>query len=73
MVQFKTLMNEVEGQSEDALITFFLGGLKQEIRLQMKVCRPTSLQKAFAMAKAYEAQKVSKYHKSGVFSRSNKI
>lgn len=32
MFQFETLMNEVEGQSEEALISFFIGGLKPDIK-----------------------------------------
>lgn len=32
MVQFESLMNEVEGQSKESLIIFFLGGLQQEIK-----------------------------------------
>lgn len=32
MAQFESLLNEAEGQSEEALITFFVGGLKPEIK-----------------------------------------
>lgn len=57
MAQFKSLLNEIEGQTEEALITFFIGGLKTEIKNQLKIVRPTSLRKALATTKVYEANK----------------
>lgn len=42
MAQFEGLLNEVEGQSEETLITFFIGGLKAEIKGQLKINRPAT-------------------------------
>lgn len=35
MSRFESLMNEVVDQSEEALINFFIGGLKMEIKKQI--------------------------------------
>lgn len=51
---FEELLNEVSGQSEASLISFFIGGLKPELRCKMNITKPTSLQKAFSLAKIYE-------------------
>lgn len=55
MAQFENLLNEVEGQNEESLITFFIGGFKPEIISHLKITRPPTLRKALAMAKVYEA------------------
>lgn len=73
MAQFEGMMNEVEDQSEEALITFFLGGLKSETRNQLKLQRSASLRKAYTMAKVFEAQKSHKYLKSDQPSKSKVI
>lgn len=54
MGRFESLMNEVD-QTEETLISYFIGGLKTEIKKQLKITRPVSLRKALAMAKVYEA------------------
>lgn len=54
--QFETLLNEVSHQSEASLINFFVGGLKPELRSELKVSQPMSLRKAFSLARLYEAQ-----------------
>lgn len=62
--QFESLLNEVSNQSETSLIRFFIGGLKSELRSELKIGRPTTLRKAFSLAKLYEAQQ-SFYRDSG--------
>lgn len=57
MEQFKTLLNEVSHQSEVPLISFFVGGLKLELRSELKVSQSETLRKAFVLAKLYEAQR----------------
>lgn len=64
MAQFENLLNEVEGQTKEALITFFIGGLKLEIKNQLKIMRPTSLWKALETTKVYKANKRSKTWKN---------
>lgn len=54
--QFETLPNEMSHQSEASLISFFVGGLKLELRSELKIGRPTTLCKAFSLAKLFEAQ-----------------
>lgn len=57
MTRFETLLNEVDGQIEETLISFFIGGLKPEIKRQLKLNRPTTLRKALVVAKVHEANK----------------
>lgn len=57
MAKFEGLLNEVEGQSEEALITFFICGLKPENKSQLKIARPVTLRKALATAKVYESNR----------------
>ncbi|KAH9681933.1 hypothetical protein KPL71_027145 [Citrus sinensis] len=53
---FEDLMNKVTGISEPLLVSFFITGLKPDIRRELLFARPTSLMEAFALAKAYEAR-----------------
>jgi hypothetical protein len=54
--QFEELMNKVTGISEPLLISFFITGLKRNLRRELQFHRPTTLMEAFAMAQAYEAR-----------------
>lgn len=63
MAQFENLLNEVERQNEESLITFFISGLKPEIRSQLKITRPPTLRKALAMEKVFEADRGNKTRK----------
>lgn len=49
------MLNEVSHQSEASLISFFVGGLKLELRSELKVGRPTTLCREFSMQKLYES------------------
>lgn len=53
--RFEALLNEVDSQDEKALITYFGGGLTDDLRQQLKINRPRTLHEAFATAKVYEA------------------
>lgn len=74
MARFEALMNEVD-QTEETLINYFIGGLKTEIKKQLKVTRPISLRKALAMAKVYESNTNYKNKGSGnsFYSKSDPI
>lgn len=52
--QFEELLNGVSGQSEAALISFFIGGLKPELKGELKIREPETLRKAFSLAKVFE-------------------
>ncbi|XP_045809999.1 uncharacterized protein LOC123904368 [Trifolium pratense] len=54
--QFEDLMNKVNGISEPLLISFFITGLKRNLRRELQFHRPPTLMEAFAMARAYEAR-----------------
>lgn len=54
--RFEELLNDVGGQSEASLISFFIGGLKLDLRCELDIIQPTSLWKAFFLAKLYEVQ-----------------
>jgi len=41
--------------SDDNILSCFLGGLKKEIQLMVRMFQPTSLQHAFTLARTYEA------------------
>ena len=49
---FEDLMNKFTGISEPLLISFFITGLKPDIRRELLFTRPTSLMEAFALARA---------------------
>lgn len=55
--RFEELLNEVSGQSESTLISFFIGGLKLELRNELDIIKPTLLRRAFALVKVYEPQR----------------
>lgn len=65
MTQFETLLNEVEGQSEESLISFFFKGLKPKIKKKLKLVWPPTLRKALTTANVYEANKKYKGRKGG--------
>lgn len=50
-------MNDVGGQSETSLISFFIRGLKPDLRCELNIIQPMSLRKVFSLAKLYEAQR----------------
>ena len=62
---FEELINKVTGISEPLLISFFIIGLKPNIRRELLFGKPTSLMEAFALARAYEA----KFEESKISSR----
>lgn len=49
--QFEELLNGVSGQSELALISFFIRGLKPELKGELKIREPETLRKAFSLQK----------------------
>jgi hypothetical protein len=53
-LQFTSLANRVYGLSNDALIDCFVSGLNADIRREVLIHTPTSLVKAFSLAKVYE-------------------
>ncbi|PNX88023.1 hypothetical protein L195_g044123, partial [Trifolium pratense] len=53
-LKFTTLANRVYGLSNDALIDCFVSGLHDEIRRDVLIHTPSSLVKAFSLAKIYE-------------------
>ncbi|RVX04915.1 Retrovirus-related Pol polyprotein from transposon 297 [Vitis vinifera] len=52
----KDLMNKFTGISESLLISFFITGLKSDIRRELLSQRPSTLMEAFALARAYETR-----------------
>ncbi|XP_057788578.1 uncharacterized protein LOC131005584 [Salvia miltiorrhiza] len=49
-------MNKVTGVSESLLISFFVTGLKPDVRYELSFAKPATLMEAFALARAYEAR-----------------
>nr|GLL22031.1 uncharacterized protein LOC112097934 [Ipomoea trifida] len=54
--EFEKLMNKVTGIQEPLLISFFVGGLKPNLRREMLIAKPQSLLEAFKLAKAFEVR-----------------
>nr|KYP73578.1 hypothetical protein KK1_006221 [Cajanus cajan] len=54
--QFSSLANHVEGLTDAALLDCFINGLKSDIKREVLVQLPTSLVRAVALAKLYDAK-----------------
>lgn len=54
--EFEDLMNKVTGISEPLPISFFITGLRADIRREFLISRPSSLMEAFALARVFEAR-----------------
>ena len=52
--QFEDLSTKVNGLSEQFLLSFFISGLKSEIKRELLVAQPQSLLQAMALAKLQE-------------------
>lgn len=59
IVLFEKILNEISGQTKKSL-TFFVAGLREDLRSDLKIMRPSSLKQAFSLAKMYEANRVGK-------------
>lgn len=53
--KFEELFNEVDGQFEQTLITYFMGRLRADIKSELNILRPGMLRQAFAATMVYEA------------------
>lgn len=45
---FAELMNQVKGVSEPLLVSFFISGLKSDVRREMSFAKPANLMETFA-------------------------
>ena len=52
--QFEVLSNKMRGLSNNHKLSCFLSGLKDEVRLPMKMLNPKNLNEAFGLAKIQE-------------------
>lgn len=52
--QFENLSNRIKGLSEPHRLSCFLSGLRDEIRLTVRMLNPSSLHQAFGLAKIQE-------------------
>ena len=52
--QFEALSNRFRGLSENHKLSCFLSGLKNEVRLPVKMLNPKNLNEAFGLAKIQE-------------------
>lgn len=62
MNRFEALLNGIDDHSKEAIISFFIGRLKQEIRTKLKIDQPISLTKEFTAVKIFESKKGQKYY-----------
>ncbi|XP_073021562.1 uncharacterized protein [Primulina eburnea] len=56
--EFELLSSKVSGISESLLISFYVNGLKPELKRELLIVQPTSLVQAMALSRVYEQ----KYH-----------
>lgn len=54
--EFETLMNKKVGVLDTLLILLYIDGLKSNIRREIQVNRPTSLEETFALARIFEGK-----------------
>ena len=52
--QFEALSNRITGLSDSHKLSYFLSGLKDEVRLPLKMLHPKNLNEAFGLAKILE-------------------
>lgn len=52
--QFKALSNRIRGLFDSHKLSCFLSGLKDEVRLPLKMLNPKNLNEAFGLAKIQE-------------------
>lgn len=52
--QLEVLANRIEGLTESFMASYFLGGLKEDIRLIVKIFKPSNLSEAFGLARIQE-------------------
>ena len=52
--QFEALSNKITGLSDSHKLSYFLSGLKDEVRLPLKMLHPKNLNEAFGLAKILE-------------------
>lgn len=67
MEQFTKLSRRVPGFSQQALLSFFIGGLRSDIRANVKALKPKSLYEACELAKIFEEKEVNQRtaHRTG--------
>lgn len=57
VIEFKSQFNKLSriagGLSDDLLLAYFVGGLKEDIRVDVHAMRPTSLYQAYKLAKVF--------------------
>ncbi|XP_004301315.1 PREDICTED: uncharacterized protein LOC101314761 [Fragaria vesca subsp. vesca] len=58
MKQFTRLSRRVPGFSQQALLSFFVGGLKSDIRANVKALKPKTLYEACELAKIFEEKEM---------------
>ncbi|XP_077233660.1 uncharacterized protein LOC143875969 [Tasmannia lanceolata] len=52
--RFETASNKVSGLSEAFLISFFISGLKPDLKRELQIAQPTSLLQTFSLARMFE-------------------
>ncbi|CAA0808710.1 Unknown protein [Striga hermonthica] len=67
--EFETLMNKVEGVTEQILISIFIAGLKNEIQQDLLVARPTTLDEAFSLSRLFESRQTTRHLEQRVTTR----
>lgn len=55
-VLFEAILSKTRGISRGQRITFFLNGLKENIKWSMQICQPQTLNAAICLARKYEKQ-----------------
>ena len=56
--EFEMVASQISGMSTDQYLGLFIGGLKEEIRMEVQILEPTSRYKAISMARNVERKLV---------------
>jgi len=68
--QFDAIVSKVE-LAEEHQLSCFLGGLKQDVQMMVRMFQPDSIRKAFSLAKMYESA-ITTHPQQKLFSKSAK-
>ena len=52
-IEFEILLSKTSGVPREQLVSYFVSGLKDKIRLDVEIGKPTSLHKAVCLARKY--------------------
>lgn len=71
--QFETLSNRLSGLLDAYKLSYFLSGVKDEIRIPMRMFNPSNLTTAYSLSKLQEQNNISKKTNKPIFSQPQEL